>query len=792
MARATVQKCVRCNKARPKMCQQIMGNLPQARITPARPFVNSGVDYFGPLWIHYKIRGKRPTKAYVAVFCCFASKAVHLELVSDLTTDAFIGALKRFISRRGRCQNIYSDNATNFIGANNKLVELSESIFSEHGKDSVTSTCSSKGIQFHFIPPRSPHFGGLWEAAVKSAKHLLVRSIGTASLTYEELETVIVEIEAILNSRPLTPMTNDPSDMSALTPGHLLIGEAPTSQVDSAASSKRLSLLSRWELVSQLKLEFWRRWSTEYLNELQQRQKWNKQQPNLKIGNMVIIKEDNLPVMKWPLGRIMQIHTGDDGIVRVVEVKTAHGLFKRPIHRLALLPIDKDQEETVQDNNDIPEARDEPKAKKKRMILNTPSLTTALFVIMLIMPLAWASEVVNTKFTSDVGIHFEGIGQVKTSRTNWQLVVYYELDPYWRELQAFSNGTLALRQLCQEMKQSISCRNLITVLNHVEDGLILDNSILPTTRNKRGAFNIVGNIANSLFGVLDSEYAKQMTNTIELVKGNDVHLLSLLKNQTSILDATINIIKQDEASIKKKLDQLDAQSTEILARINGIAEEEYQSQIFQTFISLSLQLTIAAANLQRIKSSILDVLTDTHHGKISPNLLSAKQLEVELIKIRNYLPPSLQIPVDHDNHLQLYKLMKVEGGLTKDHVIFKITIPLCDQETFELYKLYPVPNILNNSLIAIKLCDEMLAMSPHRDQYFPMNSATLNACTLTKEDTYLCSNVQSKYNKGSEICSCEIELLNNNTNSVCNLERLSTNVTWTQLSSNNKWMYAFN
>ncbi|XP_037898153.1 uncharacterized protein LOC119642916 [Glossina fuscipes] len=186
----------------------------------------------------------------------------------------------------------------NFVGTSNKLSELSSSIFSENGKQLVTSTCSSKGIQFHFIPPKAPHFRGLWEAAVKSARQLLIRSVGSASLTYEELETVVIEIEAILNSRPLTPMTNDPSDISFLTPGHLLIGEDPTAQVDTEASSKKLSLLSRWELVSQVKHEFWKRWSNEYLHELQQRHKWKKSSPNIKPGDMIIIKKDNTPSMK--------------------------------------------------------------------------------------------------------------------------------------------------------------------------------------------------------------------------------------------------------------------------------------------------------------------------------------------------------------------------------------------------------------------------------------------------------------------------------------------------------------
>ncbi|XP_037930486.1 uncharacterized protein LOC119665293, partial [Teleopsis dalmanni] len=195
MARSTVQHCVRCTRSRPTTFQQIMGQLPPARVQPSRPFYNAGVDFCGPFWVHYKIRGKRPHKVYVAVFCCFATKAVHLEVVSDLTSDAFIGALKRLIARRGHCKTLHCDNATNFVGANNKLNELSELLRKTSVQNKIVQTCSDKLITFKFIPPRTPHFGGLWEAAVKSAKYHLVRSTSTASLTYEELETIIVEIE---------------------------------------------------------------------------------------------------------------------------------------------------------------------------------------------------------------------------------------------------------------------------------------------------------------------------------------------------------------------------------------------------------------------------------------------------------------------------------------------------------------------------------------------------------------------------------------------------------------------
>lgn len=141
---------------------------------------------------------KKTDKGSILLIC----QKVYFKLVSDLSIVACISALKRFICRIERCENTLSYNAANVAGANNKLNELSESIFSNNGRELIASTCKSKGTQFHFIPPRSPHFGGLWEVTVKSAENLLIQSLSTTSMAYEEWEAVIVEIEAIRNSGP--------------------------------------------------------------------------------------------------------------------------------------------------------------------------------------------------------------------------------------------------------------------------------------------------------------------------------------------------------------------------------------------------------------------------------------------------------------------------------------------------------------------------------------------------------------------------------------------------------------
>ena len=332
-------RCHTCIRLKAKAQEEMMANLPKQRITPSRAFENTGTDYAGPFSIIGKGgRHKVYIKAYVCIFVCFATKAVHLEVVSDLTSQIFLAALTRFISRRAIPAHIYSDNGTTFVGAHNELQSLYS--FLRTNEKSINDYAVARGIAWHFIPPRAPHFGGLWESAVKSMKTHLKSVLSDKTFNFEEFTTLLTQIEACMNSRPLIPESSDPDDLRALTPGHFLVGDALTALPSEPLVDISENRIKRFKRREQALQFFWKRWSTEYLNTLQQRTKWRFIKNELKVNDLVLLKEDNLPPTSWVKGRIHELHSGTDGISRVATVRTKSGMVKRPLVKLVYLPTE--------------------------------------------------------------------------------------------------------------------------------------------------------------------------------------------------------------------------------------------------------------------------------------------------------------------------------------------------------------------------------------------------------------------------------------------------------------------
>lgn len=324
---SVISNCYRCFRIKPTVLQPKMADLPKARITQIKAFQSVGCDYAGPFNITVqRYRGARTMKAYLCLFVCFATKALHLELASDLSSEAFLAALRRFIARRGRCNTIHCDCGTNFKGAQTLLADL------------MRSACETERIEFKFNPPGAPHFGGIWEAGVKSVKTHLYRVIGTQTLTYEELNTLLTQVESILNSRPLCPISSDPNDLSVLTPGHFLTLAPLTTVPSPDYTNTSMNRLTRWQLLQRMHQDFWSRWHNEYLTTLSQRLKWTKSSQAVTVDQLVIIKDELTHPLRWRFGRIIELFPGRDGIPRSATIRTAQGIMKRPLVKLCPIP----------------------------------------------------------------------------------------------------------------------------------------------------------------------------------------------------------------------------------------------------------------------------------------------------------------------------------------------------------------------------------------------------------------------------------------------------------------------
>ena len=361
LAREVCQNCLLCRRLSPRSHHQKMGQLPSPRVNPSLCFVHTGLDYAGPFWIKTG-HPRRPirVKGYLAVFVCLATKATHLEAVSSKSTPAFVATLKRFISRRNVPSHIYSDNGSNFIGARNELKELFDFLSLPTTQIPIKEELLAQKIEWHFIPDRAPHFGGIWEAAVKAAKHCLTRTVGNTTLSFEELTTVFCQAESCMNSRPYNSQdSHDPAGEMPLTSGHFLTGR-PMGSYPEEPEEPDLTLTNRWDLCKAMVQTFWNLWQKSYLQTLQKSQQWHQEQPNVKMGDLVMVLEESELKNHWKMGKVISVSPGQDGLVRTAQVmvKTAQipdyprnttrvvdpvkvpiktSIIKRPITKLAPL-----------------------------------------------------------------------------------------------------------------------------------------------------------------------------------------------------------------------------------------------------------------------------------------------------------------------------------------------------------------------------------------------------------------------------------------------------------------------
>ncbi|XP_062713353.1 uncharacterized protein LOC134290270 [Aedes albopictus] len=298
LLRGITRSCYECTRTNPVPVRQPMGQLPASRVTPSRAFFHTGVDYCGPIYLRPPHRKAAPIKAYIC----------------------------------------------NFIGARNELHEIYQRLQNQSDLNHIRDNLAMVGISWPLIPPKAPNFGGLWESAVKIAKRHLQRQLRDSLLSYEEMSTVLAQIESCMNSRPLCALSEDTLDLSALTPGHFLIGTSLHALPDPDLREIPINRLDRFQRLQEKTQQFWFQWRNDYLKELQRDSKpFRCPSTTLRTGTMVILRDDSLPPTKWPLARILEANPGGDGVVRVVVVRTSSGIYKRPASQICLLPADDQQ-----------------------------------------------------------------------------------------------------------------------------------------------------------------------------------------------------------------------------------------------------------------------------------------------------------------------------------------------------------------------------------------------------------------------------------------------------------------
>ena len=333
MAKAVVSNCVLCRKLRRKPLDQLMGQVPSLRVAAGfPPFSNTAMDMFGPLQI--RLNRRTLQEAQVVIFTCTTTRAIHLELVTDKSSEAFLMAFRRFACLHGHPNVCWSDCGSNFVGAQEYLREVMQ----DWDIPKIQSAISEEfacDFEWQWNTPHASHQNGVVESLIKSVRQALNSVCKNQAFTEEQWRTFLTEITYMVNSRPLYPSSEDIWDEPPITPNDLLIGQhnpPPQPELEARVNPRHL-LRSVQNRVG----EFWICWMKYFAPTLLPRNKWFQTRENVKIGDLVLELNPNRKRTQWEMALITNVFPGKDGLVRKVRIKTQNGEYDRPIHKLCVI-----------------------------------------------------------------------------------------------------------------------------------------------------------------------------------------------------------------------------------------------------------------------------------------------------------------------------------------------------------------------------------------------------------------------------------------------------------------------
>ncbi|XP_069965947.1 uncharacterized protein [Bactrocera oleae] len=599
--------------------------------------------------------------------------------------------------------------------------------------------------------------------------------VGDNTLTYEELTTLLTQIEAVLNSRPLYTTGEDCEDNSILTPGHFLIGRSLVSAPEPFQEGN-LTTLDRWNLLQKMRYQFWKNWKEEYLHTLQQRYKWKQPMSNIKEGQIVLLKNETSHPAKWPMGKITEILKD---LVRVVTIQTKDSDVKRPISKICPLYSEEERKNFQQEYS---------KTCRSRRITTTSAVICMLLLMQTAMAAMIGEDVRVKEIPSKSAIYLEEIGMVDIERSTWNLVVYYNMEPYFHQMKGIADYITKLKKQCHLLTNfESSCEMINSALEKRFNALEMDNNLLlQPKRTRRAPFEFIGTIHHILFGTMDADDRKELEQDLTNLLDNEKNLKQLIQKQTSVIDSSLNIIKKSQEEVRETFVKINGQLNLFYSEIIKNLNAEKMALIYQMMVT---QLGMTLTECENIQSSIINLLIDINHGHLNPQLLRPAQMREEISKIKSELPPKLKLMVAQKDEIlkNVYNLMRGKGIIIDNRVVIKTTIPLFAHEASTLYRVIPIPFQHDEEMMVPIIKGSYLIYNFGLDAYILLQQAELNRCDTSLDNNYICKG-NWPWNPSSDQ-SCEISVLRGMTTKNCFFKKGHWTSYWIKLQTGNSWLY---
>ncbi|KAM3956405.1 uncharacterized protein ACR2FA_009626 [Aphomia sociella] len=763
---------------------------------------------FGPMEVTV---GRRREKRYGVIFTCLTVRAIHIEIVNHLTTDAFIMALRRMASRRGWPRHLYSDNGTNLRGAATELKKCVQELDLMKLKEQVMSY--STATTWNFNPPASPHWGGAWERLIRNIKSALKVTLKERAPRDETLQTLMAEVEHMVNSRPLSHVAVEPHSQEILTPNHFLLGTSSNLPTLGVYGPTDTFLRKQWRISQMLADMFWKRWVVEVLPDMRPRTKWCEDRRPLEVGDLVLVVDPNLPRGVWPKGLITSVLPEPDGRIRVVEVKTKSGVMRRPATRIAqensLLANsqhgfrpNKSTAGAVQELTDFIVTHLDNKEKIIGVFLD---LAKAFDTVAVVPGAIHATDLI-TPIINSSGLYFDAIGTLTYYNSFWNVITYTDFSyiaPHLENIRNVLNTPWTTCHTFTSSKLQTDCSNILnpleSLLNNVNKNYKSLGHLTGNKRTKRSWFGIGGPILKQLFGSLDEDDAKIFSNAINAVQDDQRQIASLMKDNIHVVYSTISTsfefefnntiqkLNNNEQTLNSNMEKLDKILENMLQSTDKFA---VTNQLALTFSALESSLMTINFNLENIIDSILFGKQNIVH----PPVLSPIELYDELSSNQNHIAQNFPLPLHLDNILvhKFFDISDISSFINDTKLIFVVRIPLVlltEYNQYHLYALSTAHDINNPSSFAmINPNAKYLAITDDKLTYSILDS--VSEYKVISKNKHLCklNNILSTIT--SPIC--EVTILTEYVNKIpdtCNYKVIIGDVSVWQKLNYNKWIY---